>query len=110
MLIYDIAIGIFVYFFAKFLNKIKFNDKPPTKIIAITMAILIFIALFFLYFILRLHVHAQLEASTGMQLEQKKFFSISQSIIGAILFYIVVNKNKKKPATPAEIDKIEPKF
>jgi hypothetical protein len=110
MLIYDVAIGLFVYFFAKFLNKIRFNDKPSKKFIAAAMAILLFIALFFLYFILRLYVHTQLEASTGMQLEQKKFFSISQSIMGAILFYIVINKNAKKTAAPAEIDKIEPKF
>ena len=110
MLVYDIAIGIFIYFFAKFLNKIRFNDNPPRKFIVIAISILIFFILFFLYFNLRLHVHAQLEASTGMQLEQKKFFSIGQSILGAILFYFVINKNNKKTASMPVMDKIEPKL
>jgi len=110
MLIYDIVIGLFVYFFAKILNKIRFNEKPLKKFIAVLMAILLFIVLFVLYFVLRMHVHAQLEISTGMQLEQKKFFSITQSIMGAILFYIVINKTIKKTTALTEIDKIEPKL
>lgn len=110
MLIYDIAIGIFVYFFAKILNKIRFNDKPLKKFIAVLMAILLFAVLFLLYFVLRIYVHGQLEISAGMELEQKKFFSISQSIMGAILFYMVINKNIKKTTAPTEMDKIEPKL
>jgi hypothetical protein len=45
-----------------------------------------------------------------MQLEQKKFFSIGQSILGAILFYFVINKNNKKTASMPVMDKIEPKL
>jgi hypothetical protein len=109
MLIYDIAIGLSIYLLALAGNYFRFNQKPIKKYLAVIISFLIFFVLFVAYFILRLHLHEQMELISGVQSEQKKFFSISQSVIGALIFYFVIKKKSKITIPHVDVNKIEPK-
>lgn len=96
MLVYHVAIGLGIYIIARILNNLRFNERPIKKYAAVALSILIFIALFFIYFNLRLYVHERVQIESGIKFEQKKFFSIGQSIIGAIIFYLTIKKPSKQ--------------
>jgi hypothetical protein len=96
MFIYEIAIGLGIYVATRILNYFRFDKKPMKKYAAIILSIFIFIALFVFYFNLRLYFHEQAQIASGVKFDQKKFFSIGQSIIGAIIFYLTIKKPSKQ--------------
>lgn len=110
MLVYEISIYLVIYLIAWIANRLKYNQNPIKKYIAVIISVLIFLILSVFYFVLRLYIHDQLQAASGAQIEQKKFFSISQSVIGALIFYFTINKNPKKPMQLSSDDKIEPRL
>jgi hypothetical protein len=110
MFVYTIAIGLLIYFFAKLLNALYFNNNPAGKFILLLISVLMFVLLFVTFFVLKIYLHAQLETSMGMNLEQKDFFSFSQSLLGSILFYYFINKSVKAKKGSSDFEKIEPKL
>jgi len=66
--------------------------------------------MFVIYFMIRLYVHEQVQIQSGIKFEQKKFFSISQSVIDALIFYFTVKKIGKEKIQSEINEKIEPKL